>query len=118
VLRLLHRLGYSLQANAKVTEGTQDPDRDAQFRYLNDLAAGFIADDQPVMSVDTKKKVLIGDYANRGRNGSLKVSPNASRSTISPTGPWENAPRPSPMGSTTWPTTRGGSVSATPPPSP
>ena len=39
VLRLLHRLGYSLQANAKVTEGRQHPDRDAQFRYLNDLAA-------------------------------------------------------------------------------
>jgi Rhodopirellula transposase DDE domain len=66
VLRLLHLLGYSLQANAKVTEGRQHPDRDAQFRYLNDMAAGFIDDDQPVISVDTKKKELIGDYANRG----------------------------------------------------
>ncbi len=66
VLRLLHRLGYSLQANAKVTEGRQHPDRDAQFRYLNDMAAGFIDDDQPVISVDTKKKELIGDYANGG----------------------------------------------------
>jgi DDE family transposase len=66
VLRLLHRLGYSLQANAKVTEGRQSPDRDAQFRYLNDLAAGFMDDDQPVISVDTKKKELIGDYANGG----------------------------------------------------
>ncbi len=45
VLRLLHRLGYSLQANAKVTEGRQHPDRDAQFRYLNDMAQGFIDDD-------------------------------------------------------------------------
>lgn len=66
VLRLLHYLGYSLQANAKVTEGRQHPDRDAQFRYLNDMAAGFIDDDQPVISVDTKKKELIGDYANGG----------------------------------------------------
>src|SRR3954462_10955388 len=63
---LLHRLGYSLQANAKVTEGRQHPDRDAQFRYLNDMAQGFIDDDQPVISVDTKKKELIGDYANGG----------------------------------------------------
>jgi transposase len=66
VLRLLHRLGYSLQANAKVNEGTQHPDRDAQFRYLNDEAAAFIEADQPVISVDTKKKELIGNYANDG----------------------------------------------------
>jgi transposase len=66
VLRLLHDLGYSLQANAKVTEGRQSPDRDAQFRYLNDLATAFVDDDQPVISVDTKKKELVGDYANGG----------------------------------------------------
>jgi len=66
VLRLLHRLGYSLQANAKVTEGRQHPDRDAQFGYLNDMAAAFISDGQPVISVDTKKKELIGNYANGG----------------------------------------------------
>ena len=53
VLRLLHRLGYSLQANAKVTEGAQHPDRDAQFRYLNDIATTFIDDGQPAISVDT-----------------------------------------------------------------
>ena len=66
VLRLLHRLGYSLQANAKVTEGRQHPDRDAQFRYLNDMADGFIDDGQPAISVDTKKKELIGEFANGG----------------------------------------------------
>ena len=66
VLRLLHQLGYSLQANAKVTEGRQHDDRDAQFRYLNDMAAGFIDDDQPAISVDTKKKELIGDFAKGG----------------------------------------------------
>jgi len=67
VLRLLHQLGYSLQANAKVTEGRQHRDRDGQFRYLNDLAEGFVDDGEPVISVDTKKKELIGDYANGGR---------------------------------------------------
>jgi transposase len=61
VLRLLHRLGYSLQANAKVTEGAQHPDRDAQFRYLNDIAATFIDDDQPAISVDTKKSAWVYD---------------------------------------------------------
>ncbi|MCA1705098.1 MAG: ISAzo13 family transposase [Actinobacteria bacterium] len=66
VLRLLHQLGYSLQANAKVTEGRQHADRDAQFRYLNDMATAFVDDGQPVISVDAKKKELIGDYANGG----------------------------------------------------
>jgi transposase len=75
VLRLLHRLGYSLQANAKVTEGKQHPDRDAQFHYLNDMATSFIDDDQPVISVDTKKKELIGDYANGGAEWSPEGQP-------------------------------------------
>jgi len=75
VLRLLHLLGYSLQANAKVTEGRQHPDRDAQFRYLNDMAAGFIDDDQPAISVDAKKKELIGDYANGGTEWSPEGEP-------------------------------------------
>ena len=66
VLRLLHRLGYPLQANAKVTEGRQHPDRDAQFHHLNDTATEFIDDGQPVISVDAKKKELIGNYANGG----------------------------------------------------
>jgi transposase len=66
VLRLLHKLGYSLQANAKVSEGRQHPDRDAQFNHLNDTASAFIDDGQPVISVDSKKKELIGNYANGG----------------------------------------------------
>jgi Rhodopirellula transposase DDE domain len=70
VLRLLHYLGYSLQANAKVTEGAQHPDRDAQFAYLNDMAASFIAEGQPVISVDTKKKELIGNFKNGGQEWS------------------------------------------------
>lgn len=75
VLRVLHYLGYSLQANAKVTEGRQHPDRDEQFRHLNDTAASFITRAQPVISVDTKKKELIGDFANGGSEWALSGSP-------------------------------------------
>ena len=67
VLRLLHRLGYSLQADAKMNEGRQHPDRDAQFHYLDDTASAFVAAGQPVISVDTKKKELIGNYKNGGQ---------------------------------------------------
>ena len=56
VLRLLHKLGYSLQANAKVSEGRRHPDRDAQFNHLNDTADAFIGDGQPVISVDSKER--------------------------------------------------------------
>ena len=66
VLRLLHQLGYSLRATAKVAEGAQHADRDAQFSYLNDRAASFLAADQPAISVDAKKKELVGDFQNGG----------------------------------------------------
>lgn len=72
---LLHSLGYSLQANAKVTEGAQHPDRDAQFRYINDTAAEHLSAGQPVISVDCKKKELIGDYANGGAEWEPEGSP-------------------------------------------
>ncbi len=75
VLRLLHLLGYSLQANAKVLEGAQHPDRDSQFRYLNDMAEGFVDDGEPVISVDTKKKELVGNYANGGTEWALAGEP-------------------------------------------
>ena len=65
--RMLHHLGYSLQATAKTLEGKQHPDRDAQFRYISTTCAAYIAEGQPVISVDTKKKELVGQYANRGR---------------------------------------------------
>jgi transposase len=67
VRRLLHQMGYSLQAPAKHNEGSAHPDRDGQFAYLNDLAAEHVAAGQPVISVDTKKKELIGNYANGAR---------------------------------------------------
>ncbi|MFV0525865.1 MAG: ISAzo13 family transposase [Acidimicrobiales bacterium] len=63
----LAMLGYSLQGTAKQNEGSQHPDRDAQFRYLNDTSAGFLDAGDPVISVDTKKKELIGGYSNGGR---------------------------------------------------
>ena len=64
--KLLHAQGFSLQANAKTIEGGQHPDRDAQFGYLNEQATAHLSTDQPVISVDTKKKELIGAYKNRG----------------------------------------------------
>ena len=67
VRRLLHQMGYSLQAPSKQVEGSAHPDRDGQFRYINDLVAGRLATGEPVVSVDTKKKELIGNYANGGR---------------------------------------------------
>jgi transposase len=67
VAELLHELGYSLQANQKRREGAQHPDRDAQFRYLNDQVRRFRRTAQPAISVDTKKKELVGDFKNPGR---------------------------------------------------
>lgn len=67
VRRLLAERGYSLQANAKTTEGGQHVDRDAQFVYLNDQAQAHLASGDPVISVDAKKKELVGAYKNGGR---------------------------------------------------
>ena len=66
VARLLREQGFSLQANAKTIEGGQHPDRDAQFCYLNDQAAAHLGAGEPVVSVDTKKKELVGAYKNAG----------------------------------------------------
>jgi len=67
VSELLDEMGYSLQANRKVTEGRQHPDRDAQFKHIAAQIAKFTSAGQPVISVDTKKKELVGDFINRGR---------------------------------------------------
>jgi hypothetical protein len=66
VNRLLHDLGYSLQANRKTLEGRAHPDRDAQFQYINRRAKTFQRQGQPVVSVDTKKKELVGQFRNSG----------------------------------------------------
>ena len=67
VADLLHALGYSLQANRKTREGANHPDRNAQFEHLNGKVQWALQRRQPVISVDTKKKELVGDYKNNGR---------------------------------------------------
>jgi hypothetical protein len=75
VARMLAGMGFSLQGNAKVTEGRQHADRDAQFRYLNDQVAAHMAAGQPVVSVDAKKKENVGDFGNGGREYQPKGQP-------------------------------------------
>jgi transposase len=67
VARLLHTLGYSLQAPRKMKEGSDHPDRNAQFEHINLRVIDFQQRNQPVISVDAKKKELVGDFANKGR---------------------------------------------------
>jgi transposase len=75
VADLLHRLDYSLQANAKTFEGASHPDRDAQFQYINSRVKGFLRRHQPVISVDTKKKELVGNFKNGGKEWQPKREP-------------------------------------------
>ena len=77
--QLLHEMGYSLQATSKQLEGTQHADRDAQFRHINDTAVAFLAEGQPVISVDAKKKLLVGDYSNAGREWQPKGKPTRTK---------------------------------------
>jgi hypothetical protein len=75
VAGLLKKQGYSLQSNLKTKEGTTHPDRNAQFEHINDLTKTFSRRGQPVISVDTKKKELVGDYKTAGREWSPAGSP-------------------------------------------
>ncbi len=77
VADVLREEGFSLQSNVKTLEGSQHPDRDAQFRYLNEQVRGFRDDGQPVISVDTKKKELVGSFANAGREWHPRTQPVA-----------------------------------------
>ncbi len=79
VAKLLGQLGYSLQANAKTREGAAHPDRDAQFVHINAVAKAALAAGQPVISVDTKKKELVGDFKNAGREWRPKGEPELVR---------------------------------------
>jgi Rhodopirellula transposase DDE domain len=76
---LLVGLDYSLQGNCKTREGSSHPDRDAQFRYVNDTVTEALAAQQPVISVDTKKKELVGDFKNAGREWRPKGTPEEVR---------------------------------------
>jgi Rhodopirellula transposase DDE domain len=75
VARLLKDHDYSLQANTKTIEGRQHPDRDAQFRYINEQVTAFLAAGEPVISVDTKKKENVGRYRNGGVEYQRKGAP-------------------------------------------
>jgi transposase len=75
VLRLLRRAGYTLQANVKAREGADHPDRDQQFQYINDTAVAALKANQPVISVDTKKRELVGEFKNVGREWARSGQP-------------------------------------------
>ena len=74
--RCLHDLDYSLQANVKTIEGSQHPDRDAQFRYINRQVKSYLESGDPIISVDTKKKERVGAFRNAGRTWRRKGEPD------------------------------------------
>lgn len=76
---LLHKLDYSLQSNRKTREGSVHPDRDAQFHYINDRVKAALAVGEPAISVDTKKKELVGNFKNAGREWRPQGSPEEVR---------------------------------------
>src|SRR6516164_3224653 len=77
--RLLRKAGYSLQGNRKTKEGDSHVDRNAQFEYINNQAKAFMQREQPVISVDTKKKELVGEFKNGGREWRPKGEPDEVR---------------------------------------
>ena len=95
VAQLLHGLDYSLQSNRKTEEGRDHPDRDAQFRHINAVVRRCLAQGNPVISVDTKKKELIGNYANAGQQWRPAKQPRKVRGHDFPT---PDVPRAYPYG--------------------
>ncbi len=79
VATLLHQAGYSLQANSKTREGGRHPDRNAQFEHINSKVKQFLSQGEPVISIDTKKKELVGDFKNAGREWRAKGDPEKVR---------------------------------------
>jgi hypothetical protein len=79
VLRMLHAGGFSTQGNSRTVEGKRHPDRDAQFRYINDAAKEFLAAGDPVISIDTKKKEQVGLYAQKGTEWRARGDPRRVR---------------------------------------
>jgi hypothetical protein len=96
--RLLKQQRYTLQRTLKTEEGAQHPDRDGQFRHVNQQAKRHLADGQPVVSVDTTKKELVGRYTTVGGSGGRQASLSGSACKTSPTLPWARRSR---MGSVT-----------------
>ncbi len=105
VADLLHALGYSLQANRKTKEGTNHPDRNAQFEHLNGKVKWCLGRRQPVISVDTQKKELVGDFKNNGQEWRPKGEPEEVRvhDFVDP-----ELGEPLPAASTTWAATMAG----------
>jgi hypothetical protein len=79
IASLLLDMGYSLQANCKTREGSNHPDRNAQFEYINQQTCAALSAEQPAISVDTKKKELVGDFKNGGREWHPKGKPESVR---------------------------------------
>src|SRR5271166_877757 len=79
VAELLHEIGYSLQANRKTKEGDGHPDRNAQFEHINARVQQYVGLQQPVISVDTKKKELVGDFKNNGQDWRPRGKPEQVR---------------------------------------
>jgi hypothetical protein len=79
VAELLHAMDYSLQANQKTLEGSEHADRDEQFEHINRKAQRYLKQGEPVISVDTKKKELVGDFKNAGREWQVKGDPEPVR---------------------------------------
>ena len=98
VPRLLQATGYNLQVNRKTREGDSHPDRDAQFGYIAKQVRSFQRRGQPVVSVDTKKKGLVGDFKNPGRECNPRDRRKRSVARTSRIRPWARSP---PMGSMT-----------------
>lgn len=106
VARLLHALDYSRQANRKTREGSAHPDRNAQFAYLNAQVGAFQERGQPVVSMDAKKKELVGDFAHQGQEWQPQGTPEEVGTPDSPIRNWARGFR---MVSTIGPPTTGGS---------
>ena len=79
VAELLHEMGYSLQANRKTKEGDSHPDRNAQFEHINAKVQQYTGVREPVISVDTKKKELVGDFKNSGQDWKPRGKPESVR---------------------------------------
>lgn len=108
--RCLHDLGYSLQANRKTKEGPQHGSRDAQFRHINRLVKTHIKTGDPVISVDTKKKELVGEFRNAGRTWRPGGTPSMCRCRLSApesreSGPTARTTSRGTVRSSTWPST-------------
>src|SRR5450759_3835442 len=109
--RLLRENGFSLQGTAKTLEGEQHPDRDAQFRYINEQVKAHQDAGEPVVSVDAKKKEQLGQLPAAGREWRPRATRSGSTTTAS-SPPGGTRSRPSPTGSMTSPRTAAGSTSA------